>query len=228
MVGTIYSRAATADSGVCGPRGFRCGGRGSRPSGRGRLGATRLCQATAQHLSVECWYQRRYLGDVLTAEVPPALDAHPHWVSIWPGINDLRAGVTLPAFTQQLDELLAHWSQGATEVAGQSKPLVIVLNIPDLRPVPAFRGVDPAVLDTTVRQWNQAIALTAQKHGARLVDLHGHGQDLLAHPGYLSGDGFHPSSAGYARIAEFVIDVVWRHMLRRMFNRPAGTRMATS
>ncbi len=193
------------------------------------LGASDAVGVGADHPAEEGWVPRVYaklppsnsllnvgisgatLSDVLAEEVPPALDAHPHWVSIWPGINDLRDGVTLPIFTAQLDEMLAHWSHNSTAQASTDMPIVIVLNIPDLRPVPAFRSVAPALLDGTVRAWNTVIATAAQKHGAVLVDLYGHGQDLLAHPGYLSSDGFHPSSAGYARIAELVLSALEGH-----------------
>ncbi|MBA3946813.1 MAG: SGNH/GDSL hydrolase family protein [Herpetosiphonaceae bacterium] len=192
------------------------------------LGASDAVGVGTEHPAEEGWVPRVYaklppsasllnvgisgatLRDVLTEEVPPALDAHPHWVSIWPGINDLRDGVPLPTFAAQLDELLAHWSVSPTAPTS-SQPIVVVLNIPDLRPVPAFRSVAPTTLDATVRAWNQTIAAAAGKHGARLVDLYSHGEDLLAHPGYLSGDGFHPSSAGYARIADLVLNVLESH-----------------
>ena len=147
------------------------------------------------------------LGDVLRDELPPALDARPRWVTLWPGVNDLRAGVALPVFAGQLDQALG---QLTAPRAGSlaAPPVVLVLNIPDLRRLPAFAGIDPNILDTAVREWNAAIAASTQRHGVRLVDLYTHGPDLHAHPEYISADGFHPSSAGYRRIAEIAVDTL--------------------
>lgn len=143
------------------------------------------------------------LGDVIRDELPPALDARPNLITLWSGVNDLRAGVTLPTFAAQLDQLLGRLVQ-----SGANRPTLVVLNLPDLRKLPAFTGVDPALLDATVRRWNAAIAAAAQRRGALLVDLYTRGPDLAAHPEYISADGFHPSSAGYRRIADLVLATV--------------------
>ena len=146
------------------------------------------------------------LDEVLRSELPPAIDARPRWVSIWPGVNDLRANVPLPTFSHQLDEILSSFDQPESG----TRPTLIVLNIPDMRHLPALRGFNPALLDQTVRRWNQSIAEIAARHEAVLVDLYGYGQELADHPGYISADGFHPSTAGYQRIAELVLATLER------------------
>ena len=151
------------------------------------------------------------LEDVLRDEVPPALDARPKWVTLWPGVNDLRAGVALPVFAGQLDQTLGQLTAPRAD-SPAGPPVVLILNIPDLRRLPAFAGIDPTILDTTVREWNAAIAAAAQRHAVRLVDLYTHGPDLHAHPEYISADGFHPSSAGYRRIAEVVVGTLQHHV----------------
>lgn len=144
------------------------------------------------------------VGDVIRQELPVAIDARPDWVSIWPGINDLRHDVSQATFTANLDTLLAQLTQ-------QTTTRVIVLNIPDLRLVPAFATVDPVTLDQTVRDWNAMIARTAQQHNAILVDLYGHSQEIAGHNEDISSDGFHPSTAGYRRIADLVLKTVHAH-----------------
>ncbi|HET8629337.1 MAG TPA: SGNH/GDSL hydrolase family protein [Thermomicrobiales bacterium] len=144
------------------------------------------------------------LGDVLAAQLPVALDARPRWVTLWPGVNDLRDGVALDTFAGQLDTLLGR-------LAGAPGATVVVLNIPDLRVLPAFAGVDHAQLDATVHQWNAVIADAARRHGALLVDLYAGWRELAAHPEYVSADGFHPSSAGYRRIADFALAALKAH-----------------
>ena len=85
--------------------------------------------------------------------------------------------------------------------------------MPDLRALPSFARSDAAGLDARVREWNTAIAEVVGRHApdAVLVDLYGSWAELGAHPEYISGDGFHPSSAGYRRIADFVLDTLRRH-----------------
>ena len=50
--------------------------------------------------------------------------------------------------------------------------------------------------------WNRAIEAIAHRNGATVVDLFSHWAELAAHPDLVSPDGFHPSSAGYARLAD--------------------------
>lgn len=138
------------------------------------------------------------LRDVLAMEVPVVSGARPRLVTLWPGPNDIRAGVELLTFARQLDQIL-------TAVREMSDPDIYVLNLPDLRYVPAFATADPAALDALVHEWNRAIVDVATLHGARVVDLYGASLELDDHPEYLSIDGFHPSSAGYRRIAEIVL-----------------------
>ena len=150
------------------------------------------------------------LGDIVREELPPALDARPQLVTLWTGVNDLRAGVPLETFTRQLDAVLAAFArpQGRAE----SHPTVVVLNSPDLALLPVFASLDEAALDATVQTWNAAIAASAARHGAILVDLHAEWRELAQHPEYISADGFHPSSTGYRRIAELVLAALDKHV----------------
>lgn len=142
------------------------------------------------------------LRDVLAQQAPVAVDAAPRWVTIWPGVNDLRAGTTLADFRAQLDQLL-----GQLVVAEGGPRRIVLLNMPDLRHVPAVAGGDRAALDRRVREWNGAIAEVAGRYGEAviLVDLYSEYAELAGHPEYVSADGFHPSSAGYRRIAELTL-----------------------
>lgn len=145
------------------------------------------------------------LGEVLNQQAPVAADAGARWITIWPGPNDLRNGVDLALFTTQLDTLFDQLSRDR----GAGRATIVVLNLPDLRTVPAYAGAlgprEREALDARVRQWNAAIAGSAARHGALLVDLYAGWPELAAHPEYISADGFHPSGAGYRRIAEFVL-----------------------
>jgi lysophospholipase L1-like esterase len=51
----------------------------------------------------------------------------------------------------------------------------------------------------------------SERHGALLVDLYTGAPELADNPDYVSADGFHPSSAGYQRIAELVLATLQQH-----------------
>jgi acyl-CoA thioesterase-1 len=137
------------------------------------------------------------LRDVVERQLPQAQAAHPDLVILWPGINDLRAFGSLGTFQQRLDQIVSTLSTGSTQV--------IVLNIPQLQLLPVFAFVPPAVLDGIIRDWNGAIAAVVERYDATLVDLYDGSLELAQHPEYVSSDGFHPSDAGYQRIAELIL-----------------------
>ncbi|HUY98998.1 MAG TPA: GDSL-type esterase/lipase family protein [Thermomicrobiaceae bacterium] len=143
------------------------------------------------------------LADVLSQEMPIAVDTHPDLVTLWSGVNDLRDGVSLETFGGQLDSLLGR--------LGGARTRVVVLDLPDLRLLPAFNGQDSAALDATVQRWNAVIAAAAARHGAVLVDLYAARAEFAHHPEYVSADGLHPSSAGYRRIADLVLKAIDNH-----------------
>jgi acyl-CoA thioesterase-1 len=145
------------------------------------------------------------IADVNTDELPVAIDARPDWITIWPGVNDLRHDVSLDSFTDGLNTTL-------DRLRSDTSAQIIIMNIPDLRNVPAFTSLDPDTLDQTVRQWNAAIDQAATSHGALLVDLYGNSQEVTGHPEDISSDGFHPSSAGYRQIADLVLKTVRAHV----------------
>lgn len=148
------------------------------------------------------------LGDVVRGQLPIAADAAPRWLTLWAGPNDLRGGVALGTFAAQLDQILAT----LRPPAGTARTM-LVLNLPDLRLLPVFARTDPNELDRRVREWNATIAATVARYAAYavLVDLYGGWAELAANPNYISGDGFHPSNAGYRRIAELALAALRAH-----------------
>jgi acyl-CoA thioesterase-1 len=147
------------------------------------------------------------LSDVIAGQLPIAIDADPRWVTLWPGPNDLRNGVALATFSGQLEQIIAALQPPAGE-----QRMVAVLNLPDLRLLAAFARTDRATLDAQVRAWNAAIAATVSRHAQYtvLVDLDAGWAELAAHPDYISADGFHPSSAGYRRLADLTLETLRR------------------
>ncbi len=144
------------------------------------------------------------IGEILTMQTPVAIDAGPRWISLWPGVNDLRNDVPLEAFRQQLEQTLTALDQAEDAT-------IILLTIPDLRDLPVFAAEDRELLNATVQAWNGVIRVASERHGALLVDLYTGAPELADNPDYVSADGFHPSSAGYQRIAELVLATLQQH-----------------
>jgi acyl-CoA thioesterase-1 len=148
----------------------------------------------------------------LTDEVPEALSVSPTLVTVWLNVNDLIAGVSPSMYEQELEQLVQTVRRGGAAH-------VLVANTPYLDRLPAYldcragnppAGVDcppglatttPDDLNANVSAYNSAIAQVVQRGGAILVDLHAQGEVPDAHPDWVSSDGFHPSTLGYAEIA---------------------------
>jgi lysophospholipase L1-like esterase len=142
------------------------------------------------------------LAQALREQLEPAVEADPDVVTVWLAVNDLVGRVPLDRYAADLDRLLERLA--ATDAR------ILVGNVPDLTPVAGRSGVDPATLRAEIARWNAAIADVAGRHGAEVVDLNVHWRELAEHPEYVSVDGFHPSQAGYARLAEIFAEAYAR------------------
>ena len=143
-----------------------------------------------------------HLREALTAELPLALSTSPDLITIWLVANDFIGGVAYNDYMQDLATLLSQLRSG-------THARIFIANLPDLTRLPAFSGDTTAqkasLLDEIVR-WNAGIARQAARYSVTLVDLFNRGSEITAHPEYISGDGFHPSPAGYAQLA----NVFWQ------------------
>ena len=137
------------------------------------------------------------LSDAVQQQLPVAAEQRPNLVTIWLAVNDFNARVPLDRYEGDLDRLL-------TAVQASQPRRILIGNIPALEQIPVYSvsGVPRERLASEVARWNEAIARQAARHGAILVDLHSGWTELASHPEYVSGDGFHPSAAGYQRLAD--------------------------
>ena len=161
------------------------------------------------------------VAEALAAQVPDAVALSPDVVTVWLNVNDILHGVTPASYEGDLTRLVTALRRG-----GATK--VLVANTPPLDDLPAYRaclpgasatgGVAcpvsgalagtvpaPATLDTVVDAYNAAIARVAAATGAVPVDLHAAGLTARQNgteASLVSSDGFHPSDAGYALVAQ--------------------------
>jgi len=134
--------------------------------------------------------------EALDLEVPVALDAHPDLITVWLAVNDLVDKVPLANYRDDLDTLLRRLQTAAPHAR------ILVANLPDLTFVPRFHTTDAATLRKQISMYNSAISDVVQNHRVVLVDLYNQWQTLATHPEYISSDGFHPSTVGYAQVAK--------------------------
>ena len=137
------------------------------------------------------------LHEALTEELPLALNSSPDLITVWLVANDFIGGVSYDNYMQDLATLLSHLRSG-------THAHIFMANLPNLTLLRAFSN-DTAAQKTQmlarIEYWNAGIAQQATHYGVTLVDLFKRGSEITAHPEYISGDGFHPSPAGYARLA---------------------------
>lgn len=140
-------------------------------------------------------------ADVLHYQLSRARAIEARIATLFVGGNDLWRGVRPSAFGEHVTATLrALRDLGA---------VVIVGNVPDLSHAPAVLfaeevlGMKRAEIAARVRSFNDHVERAAHETGAVLVDLYGVG--LADRVEWFSGDGFHPSDAGYEAWA----DLLW-------------------
>ncbi len=140
------------------------------------------------------------LGDILQHELPEALTLSPDIVTLWAGGNDLVQGIDANDFVDQLRQVLTLLQRLDCQV--------FVASPPDLSLVPVIRNLPPWLMPLT------GLQSYAQKRSQELLDavlrlvpsmgatyVHLPFSELAADPSLVSADGFHPSDAGYERLA---------------------------
>ncbi len=135
------------------------------------------------------------VSDALNEEVPVAIDAHATLITVWLAVNDLADKVPVGTYGRNLNTLLDRLQRAVPHAR------IVVANVPDLVYVPHFNTVNVQTLQSQISAYNDVIARAVSAHHVLLVDLYSRWQTLSSHPEYISGDGFHPSSAGYQQIA---------------------------
>jgi len=159
------------------------------------------------------------LADAAEREVPQAIAFRPTLVTVWLSVNDLTHGVPLPRYRELLRAVLGRLTR-------ETNAQVALLNVPDLSALP--RGAAArAQLAAMTAAWNEALASTAAEFPGRVivVDLAAASRELPAHAEWISSDGFHPSAAGYQKLAEITEAALRRAgLLPATAPRPAEAR----
>jgi len=134
--------------------------------------------------------------------LPRAVEAAPEIITVWAGSNDLVTGMSSEAFGAQLNTLLA-------DLRNQTGAQIFVGDLIDLTRAPRFRdSPDKDVTRSRIDAFNARISSAAGANGAVLVRL----STVPLDDSLFSGDGFHPSNEGHARLA----DAFWGEIAPRL------------
>ena len=144
------------------------------------------------------------VAQAITEQVETTLAARPNLITVWLNVNDMTRGVSPAEYERQLESLLRRLRRSVST-------RILVANTPPLDRLPAYQAgrllglPGPDVVEQLVAEYNSAIARAVQRTGSLLVDLHAVGMAARAagtEPTLVSRDGFHPSTAGHAAVAE--------------------------
>jgi len=138
-------------------------------------------------------------ADVLSRQLPQALELRPDLVTLSVGPNDITRERSLWAYARDIEAILKTLARATTAV-------VVVNLIPDLTVTPRFKGKD---IELRVRQrviaFNDILISAARAHGAEVVNLYAASrQEVPGRPELIGADRYHPSDEGYARWAELM------------------------
>ncbi len=155
------------------------------------------------------------VADALRVELPAALAQEPSLVTVWLNVNDILSGVPADVYEAQLAELVRALRRGGATrvlVANTPAPGLLPLYVACLSGLPGSGRCPPGPrlpsvpqAEAVVDAYNAAIARVAWREGAVLVDLHAAAlaaQEAGVGASLISGDGFHPSTAGHRAVAQ--------------------------
>jgi lysophospholipase L1-like esterase len=137
-------------------------------------------------------------GDVLRTQLDGLPEIRPDLITLCAGANDLINGVKAEEFARNYRGII-------TRLKTQTTARIVLMNIPDLSLAPAVPAYMRGEARRHITIFNQHIAETAVDEGLPLVDLFASSESFASHAEFFSGDGIHPSDAGYEAWAELLL-----------------------
>lgn len=142
--------------------------------------------------------------DVLRNQVHRGIAADPNLVTLGIGINDIGHGIGVEEFARNFEEILSQLRQG-------TRAKIVVTNIPDISSAPRIPEFARRQYQQAIVTFNERLATIVTRYEVTLFDVHSTTRaQLPSHPEFFSGDGFHPSDAGYELWAKEMWPVIAR------------------
>lgn len=129
----------------------------------------------------------KMLQEILDEQLPTALELRPDLVSVCAGGNDIcLPGVDADRIAEKIDDMIRRLREAGIEV--------LLFTGPDTRQVSVVNR-----LRAKIAIYNAVLRATAERHGARVVDLWA--MDVLSDPRAWSEDRLHFTTESHRRIA---------------------------
>jgi lysophospholipase L1-like esterase len=116
------------------------------------------------------------------------------FVSLLIGVNNQYRGRSIDNYRAEYEQLL----NTAIRYAGGRQEHVFVLSIPDWGATPFAEGRDRQQIAKEIDEYNTACREITIAHGCHFIDITPGTRTNAAKPGFLAGDGLHPSGLEYA------------------------------
>jgi acyl-CoA thioesterase I len=141
-------------------------------------------------------------ADLLRDQLPRVQADQTALIIVGIGVNDLTSGAAPELFGRRLEGILSG-------LRSRTARPIVVSNLPDISLAPAVWSAARGPLAAQVDVYNTLIARIAGRLGIVVYDVCAMTRRTLpSHPEYLSGDGYHPSDAGYQVWADGLWDIV--------------------
>jgi lysophospholipase L1-like esterase len=142
--------------------------------------------------------------DVLRGQLAHGIAANPNLVTLGIGINDIGHGVSVDEFSRNYEEIIGR-------LRTETQARIVVTNIPDISSAPRIPEFARAEYQQAIVTFNERLEAIASRYEVTIFDVHSTTREQLpSHPEFFSGDGFHPSDAGYELWAHEMWPVVAR------------------
>lgn len=125
-------------------------------------------------------------------------------VSLLIGVNNQYRSRTVENYKEEYEQLL----QTAIKFAGSNHDRVFVLSIPDWGITPFAEGKDRISIASQIDAYNAACKVITESHHCHYIDITGSQRKDGSLPGFLAGDGLHPSGKEYAKWARLFSDAI--------------------
>lgn len=128
---------------------------------------------------------------VLATQVDKAIAKQPHLITLSVGANDIRFGVTIRTFSNQLKQILIR-------LQSETRARIVVTSIPDFSDTPRVPKFLKRPTAISIKRYNIALSLIARELKIPLVNVFPAASHYFKrHPEVIASDGFHPSDFGY-------------------------------
>jgi len=143
-------------------------------------------------------------ADVLRNQLQRGIAVDPNLVTLGIGINDIGHGISVEEFARNFEEILSQLRKG-------TRAKIVVTNIPDISSAPRIPEFARRQYQQEIVAFNERLKAITARYEVTLFDVHSTTRDQLpSHPEFFSGDGFHPSDAGYELWANEMWPVIAR------------------